>query len=183
MTTTERDSLLLVGVCGPPHGVRGEVKVIPQTDDPQRLLGLERVWLGPTPADAAEIAVVGARPQPGRRGLVVLTRFEGVTDRSAAEALRRLHVYASPDDLPPLEEDEIYLHDLRGLEVLARTGDGAPELVGVVTDVIEGVAQDLLVVRRQGLPDALVPDVEEIVVDVDLDARTITILPPEGLLD
>jgi 16S rRNA processing protein RimM len=183
MPATQHQELLLVGVCGPPHGVRGEVKVIPETDDLQRLLDLEQFWIGTSADDAGERKVASARLQTGRRGPVVLVHFEGLVDREGAETLRRLRVYARPDDLPPLDEGDVYLHDLPGLEVFAETEGGEVERVGVISDVIEGVAQDLFVVRREGQPDALIPDVEAIVTEVDLDARRVTIRPPEGLLD
>jgi len=175
--------LLLVGVCGPPHGVKGEVKVIPETDDPARLLGLERVWVGASAEGAVPFEVSSARMQQGKRGMTALFHFAGIAHREAAEALRRRGVYAAAEDLPPLEEGEAFLHDLPGLAVLVEAEDGSTEAVGTVAEVIEGVAQDLLVVRRDGRPDALVPDVPEIVVAVDFDAGTLTLRPPEGLLD
>lgn len=176
---TQPHDLLLVGVIGPAHGIRGEVKLIPESDDPHRLLGLERVWVGVSAGEAAERAVVGARMQYGRRGPVVLLRLEGVLHRDAAAELRRLRVYALAADLPA-PEGGLYLHDLLGLAVHV---EGEPGPIGTVEEVIEGVAQDLLVVRRPGRPDALVPDVPEIVVDVDPEAGTVTLRPPEGLLD
>lgn len=182
MSTDLQQDLLLVGVCGPPHGVKGEVKVIPETEDPERLLSLERVWVGLSAEEASERKVGKARIQSGKRGAVVLMHFDAVTSRDAAEALRRHRVYARVEDLPALAEGQYFLHDLLGLEVFAESKNGT-ERVGVIADVIEGVAQDLFVVRREGLPDALVPDVDEIVVDIDMEARTLTIRPPEGLLD
>lgn len=183
MTDLDRDNLLLVGVCGPPHGVKGEVKVIPETDDPARLLGLERVWVGASAAEAVEFTVEATRFQQAKRGLVVLLRLAEVPHREAAEILRKRRVYAHAEDLPALEEGGTYLHDLPGLAVLVEDEEGATERVGVVADVMEGVAQDLLVIRREGFPDALVPDVPEIVIDVDLEGGTLTLRPPEGLLD
>jgi len=182
MTDFDRQSLLLIGVCGPPHGVKGEVKVIPETDDPERLLDMQRVWMGASPETAVERVVERSRLQTAKRGLVVLMHFEGVADRDAAETFRRSRVYARIDDLPALGEGQHFLHDMLGLEVFSETDHG-PERVGVIADVIEGVAQDLLVVRREALPDVMVPDVDEIVIAVDIEARTITIRPPEGLLD
>lgn len=183
MEPVDRDSLLLVGVCGPAHGVRGEVKVIPETDDANRLLALERVWVGSSVEVADERAVERARFQTSKRGLTVLLHLAGVASREAADLLRRQRVYALEADLPPADDAPAFLHDLHGLDVFAETDDGAREHVGTVADVIEGVAQDLLVVRRKDRPDALVPDVDAIVVDVNLDARAITLRPPEGLLD
>lgn len=177
--TPAPDSLLLVGTVGRPHGVVGEVKVVPETDDPERLRALERVFVGDAPERAVERAVEGLRFQPTRRGLTALVRLAGIAGRDAADLLRGLNVYAAEDDLPPLDEGEVFLHDLIGLAVVTDEG----EAVGTVTDVLTGGAQPLLVVKRDGKPDALVPDVDEIVTDVDLDAERITIRPPEGLLD
>ena len=177
--TPAPDSLLLVGTVGRPHGVLGEVKVVPETDDPERLRALERVFVGDAPERAEERAVESLRFQPTRRGLTALVRLAGISGRDAADLLRGLHVYAAEDDLPPLDEGEVFLHDLIGLAVVTDEG----EAVGTVTDVLTGGAQPLLVVKRDGKPDALVPDVDEIVTDVDLDAERITIRPPEGLLD
>lgn len=179
MNPISPDSLLLVGTCGRAHGVRGEVKVVPETDDPERLLGLERVFVGAAPERARALTVETIRFQPTRRGLVALVQLDGVVGREGADLLRGQHVYAAEADLPPLDEGEVFLHDLIGLAVVTDVGDA----VGTVDDVLTGGAQPLLVVRREGKPDALVPDVDEIVTDVDLEAARITIAPPEGLLD
>ena len=179
MTSADPDSLLLVGTCGPPHGVRGEIKVIPETDDPERLADLAQVFVGPSPERTRAYAVEAVRLHPTKRGVVALVCFERIADRDAADALRGLGVYAAESDLPALDEGEVFLHDLIGLDVV--TEDGEP--VGTVKDVLTGIAQDLFVVQRDGQPDALVPDVDAIVTEIDLDAERITIRPPEGLLD
>jgi 16S rRNA processing protein RimM len=178
VTPVEPDSLLLVGTCGPPHGVRGELKVIPETDDPERLADLAQVFVGPSPERARVHTVESVRFQPTKRGVVALVRFERIADRETAEALRGLGVYAAESDLPALDEGEVFIHDLIGLDVVTEDG----EAVGTVDDVMMG-AQNVLVIRRDGQPDALVPDVDEIVTEIDLDAERITIRPPEGLLD
>ncbi len=179
MNPVEPDSLILVGTCGPPHGVRGELKVIPETDDPERLADLEEMFLGPSPERARGRAVEGIRFQTTKRGTAALVTFAGVPDREAADALRGLGVYAVESDLPALAEGEVFLHDLLGLGVVTEDGED----VGTVQDVLTGGAQRLLLVKRPGQPDALVPDVDAIVTQIDLDAGQITIRPPEGLLD
>ncbi|MDX1530328.1 MAG: ribosome maturation factor RimM, partial [Rhodothermales bacterium] len=128
---------------------------------------------------ATERAVEAARLQPTKRGPVAVLKLGGVADRDGADTLRRQNVYATEGDIP-LAEGEVYLHDLVGMAVVV---EGAAEPIGTVADVVRGVAQDLLVVERPGQPDALVPDVEEIVVGFDAEARRLTIDPPEGLLD
>jgi 16S rRNA processing protein RimM len=94
------------------------VKVIPETDDPARLLALRRVWLGASVDLAGERAVVGARFQTSKRGLTVLLQLAGVASREAAELLRRQRVYALEADLPPADDAGPLLHDLAGWTVL-----------------------------------------------------------------
>jgi len=184
MPPVSPDDLLLIGRCGRAHGVRGEVKVFPETDDPEQFAGLPRVFVGEAPGAAVERAVEGVRFQPQKGRTLVLLRLGGVASREDAEALRGRYVYAAEADLPPLEEGEVYLHDLVGLAVWTVGEDGAPAgAVGTVRDVLTGGAQLLLVVARDGAPDALVPDTPEIVRAVDLDAGRVLIDPPEGLLD
>lgn len=173
------DALLIVGRVLRAHGVRGEMKVTPETDDPQRFEALERVYVGGSAAAAVEQAVASVRYQPTKRGLLVLLKLADVDTPEAVEALRGSWIFASEADLPPLEEGEVFLHDLVGLDVVTETD----EPVGVVRDVLEGPAQPLYVIARKGRPDVLVPAVPDLVVDVDLEARRITIRPIEGLLD
>ena len=179
------DGLVLMGRCGRAHGVRGEVKVIPETDDPDRFRALRRVFVGPSAAEAEGYDVESLRFQPVKGGTAVVLRFAGRPTREDAEALRGLGVYAREADLPPLEEGEVYLHDLVGLRAVEVDDDGAPTgtTLGTVRDVLEGGAQLLLVVAREGRPDVLVPDVPEIVRAVSLGAGEVRIAPPEGLFD
>jgi 16S rRNA processing protein RimM len=156
------------------------MKVFPETDDPQRLQELAQVYVGESPETARPVKIESVRVQPVRGGVQLLVRFEGVADREQSDALRGLSVFADAEDLPPVEGDEYFLHDLIGLAVYE---DGAEEPVGKVADVLSGVAQDLLVVHRPGGTQVLIPDVPEIVADIDVEAGRIVITPPEGLLD
>lgn len=185
MSNSIADSLLLMGRCGRTHGVRGEVKVFPETDDPDRFLALDRVFVGETPASARERAIERVRLQPQKGRTLVLLHLDGFTTPEEAEALRNLSVFAHEDDLPPLEEGQIYLHDLIGLAVVEVDDNDEPatEVTGTVRDVFDGGAQRLLVVARDGQPDVLVPDVPEIVLEVDLDAARLLVRLPDGLLD
>lgn len=180
------DTLLLVGRCGRPHGVRGEVEVVPETDDPARLAALESFWVGASPERAEERAVESIRFKPFKGGAVTgILKLQGTEGRDGADALRRVNLYADPSALPPLEPGEVYIHDLIGYSVVLQGAQDAPESepVGTVKDVLTGAAYPLFVVAREGQPDALVPDVEPIVVALDPDARRLVIDPPEGLLE
>jgi 16S rRNA processing protein RimM len=177
--------LLLIGRIGRPHGVRGELKVQPVTDDPGRFEDLDRVYVGTDPESAEAMEVAGVRYQYPKGQTIVLLSLEGLDDRDIAEGLRGAGVYASSDDLPSLEADEVYLHDLIGLTVIAADDAGRPagEPLGTVRELFEGAAQNLIVIARPGRSDVLLPDVPEFVIEVDIAGGRLLVRLPEGLLD
>ncbi|MDT0630617.1 ribosome maturation factor RimM [Rubrivirga sp. S365] len=176
------DRLLLMGRIGRPHGVRGEMKVFPETDDPNRLALLDRLFVGESPEAAREVTVEGVRFQYPKGRTVVLLTLDGVDTREGAEDLVGRELYADADDLPALEEGEAFLHDLVGLEVVVVDGEGGVvgEPVGTVRDLYEG-AQLLFAIQRPDGTEVLLPDVDEFVDRLDLDARRLYVRPPEGL--
>ena len=180
---TDSDSLLLMGRLGRPHGIRGDVKVVPETDDPNRFADLERIWLGASPETATERAVKTVRFQYPKGRTVVLLSLAGLDTPEAAGYLRGQNVYAHEGDLPALGEGEAFLHDLAGLAVWRVDDAGEPmERLGTVRDLYDG-AQLLFAIEREGLPEVLLPDVEEFVVAVDLSSRRLLVRPPDGLFD
>lgn len=139
------------------------------SDDPRRFeAGSELVH-----EDGRTLVVETARAHRDR----FLVKFEGLSDRDAAETLRGA-LYVPAEDARELESGEFWEHDLTGLDVV-RAGTG--EVVGTVSHVLPGAAQDLLAVDTPA-GERLVPMVAEIVVEVDPGARRVTIDPPEGLL-
>ena len=166
---------LVVGRIGKAHGLRGEVTVEVRTDDPDLRFAPGAV-LETDPARRGPLTVASGRVQGGR----LVLRFEGVEDRTAAEGLRNtmLIVEADPDELPD-DPDEFYDHQLVGLRVV--TVDGRD--VGTVMEMLHLPTQDVFVVTRADGREALIPFVEEIVPDVDLDEQTVLVDPPEGLLE
>lgn len=176
---TDPDRLVRMGVVGRPHGVSGAVKVAPETDDPARFERLPRVFVGPSPEAAVERAVTGVRFQFPKGRTVVLLSLAGATTREAAEALRGLPVFADVDDLPPLADDEVFLHDLIGFEVVHADSGAA---LGTVRDLYDA-AQLLFAIEPPGGGDlVLLPDVDEFVVETDVPGRRLVVRPPEGLL-
>lgn len=155
-----------------PFGLHGEVKLLAQTDFPERIAQHSTLYLGP---EHRPFPLKQAHPHSG----VILLKFEGIDDMTAAEKLRGLSVTIPEETIAPLATDQYYIHDLIGLQ--ATHVNGAQ--LGVIADVYSGAAQDLIVVRRPGVADVLVPLVKAIVVAVDLTARTVTIDPPAGLFD
>jgi len=166
---------VVVGRVGRAHGVRGEVAVDVRTDDPESrfVVGARLVT---DPAAAGPLTVAATRPHQGR----LLVRFDEVPDRSAADGLRGvlLVVEVSEEDRPP-DPEEFYDHHLVGL----RVQDQAGNVVGEVAEVLHHPAHDVLVVRRTEGPDALVPFVADLVPDVDLEHRRVTVADRPGLLD
>mgnify|MGYP001941262194 CR=1 FL=1 len=163
----------VVGVIGRAHGVKGEVAVEPRTDEPERRFapGVElRIE-----SSGTTVRVRSHRWHSGR----LLVRFEGMSDRNAAEAARggvlvtRVDPRESPED-----EDEYYDRQLVGLDVVSRGDTG----VGVVREVVHLPGQDLLVVEV-GETTRLVPLVRELVPRIDLGAGQIEIADRPGLLD
>jgi 16S rRNA processing protein RimM len=172
---------VIVGRVGRPHGIRGEVVIGVRTDEPDLRFAVgAAVDAGPS-ADGdilpgrAALRIGSARWHSGQ----LLVGFEGITDRTAAGELTGSWLSVDSSQLPATgDPDEFRDHELIGLSV--RTAGG--EAVGVVDDVLHP-GQDLLVVRRPGGEESLVPFVKAIVPEVDVAAGVLVIDPPPGLLD
>lgn len=160
------------------QGLKGEVRIYPNTDFPERFVQPGTRWLLRPGAAAPEpIELKSGRYLEGK-GLYVV-RFAGVGDRTQAESLRDCRLLVRESDRPRLAEDEFHVVDLLGLEVFDQTTD---QLVGVVTDVIPA-GNDLLEVQRPESGKLLIPFVKAIVPIVDLSRHRIEITPPPGLLE
>jgi 16S rRNA processing protein RimM len=166
------------------QGLRGEVRVNPDSDFPERFVeGGTRWLLLPGQTEPQTVELVCGRYLEGK-GLYIL-QLKGIADRNQAEALRGARLLVPVDDRPPLEEDEFHVLDLIGLEVFDQQGT----FVGRVTQVIPA-GNDLLEVERPSPADGitkpdhvLIPFVKAIVPVVDLDQKRIEITPPPGLID
>ncbi|HRO31586.1 MULTISPECIES: ribosome maturation factor RimM [Micrococcaceae] len=171
-TTSPQDSVRVARI-GRPHGIRGDVTVQLYTDDPESRFVPGAVLEGRRGSGGRDgnLTVVRARWNKD----ILLLAFDEVTDRNGAEELRGTELFAAPDE--PGEDEGWYEEDLIGLSVVV---DGAR--VGAVSGLVTGEVQDLLQVTLDSGAEALVPFVEEIVPEVDLDAGTVTLDPPPGLL-
>ena len=160
---------------GRPHGLRGEVTVQVHTDDPEGRFVVGESFTT-EPAATGPLVLRSVRQHQG----IYLLAFEGHTDRTAAEALRgtRLLVADDEDDAAEGEEDGWREDDLVGFAVVLP--DGSP--LGEVSALHVRPVQDLLEVRTPG-GEVLVPFVDELVPEVDEDARRVVVDPPPGLLE
>jgi 16S rRNA processing protein RimM len=169
------DRLVVIGEIVRPHGLRGEVRVIPATDDPDRFARLERCILWDPARDVREPRrILGAR----RQGRAVVVALEGCDTVAAAAALRGRCLAVPERDARPPGPGRVYPWQLAGCRVLTESG----QEVGRVTGVESSPAHDLWVVH-DGRREHLIPAVPAIVLEVDLAGRRVVIRPPEGLLD
>ena len=156
------------------HGLRGEVAADMLTDFPERFDDVAEVTLRRGDEERAA-EVEGHRFHKGR----VLLKFAGVDSMTDAERLRGFDVVVPEEELHELPEDFYYDFDLVGCAVVTTSG----EAVGTVDSVLRTGAAELLSVRRAGGGEVLIPFVDEICPEVDVEARRIVVDPPEGLLD
>lgn len=166
---------IVVGDITAPQGVRGEVRLFPVTDFPERLLEMRTCHLRLRSGEIVSYRVEQVRPHK----TFFLLKLEGINDRDGAEVLRNAAVVIPRSEVMPLPEGRYYAFDLIGMQVLTDTG----EEVGIVHDVLSAPANDVYVVRRPGRPDALIPAVKHIVTSIDAPQKKMVITPLPGLLD
>ena len=177
----------IVGLIRKAQGIRGEVVIEPLTDKPDVVFASgSRVFAGTPNGDLAVVRDVrGAeetptltvsQSKPFKKGLIV--QFEELRDRDSAELWRGRYLLAPFSELPPLQKDEVYLHDLIGMTVVSATG----EKIGSVTTFYElpqGIMLDVKTTRES----VIIPYRPEIVVKTDIGERTIVINDTLGFLD
>ncbi|HLY28978.1 MAG TPA: ribosome maturation factor RimM [Aggregatilineales bacterium] len=161
-----------------PHGVRGDLIVKMMTAFPERMSRLELIYLGINPASPRKLRQKRVTWAKRHKADQWLLHFDEIEDRDAAELLRKLYMFVSLEDAVPLEDDEIYLFQLIGLE--ARTVAG--ELLGRVEDIIETGANDVYVIRGGPYGEVLIPAIPGVVRNINVEAGTITVEPLPGLL-
>jgi 16S rRNA processing protein RimM len=162
----DADDRVEVGYVARAHGVRGELRVATHDPESTSLESAAEVWIG-----GERFAVDRARRVEG----ATLVRLEGVDDRDRAETLRGRPVEVSREALG-LAEGEVLLADMIGCVAVLRDGSPYGRVVGI--DV--GDPQSRLVLH-DGEVERLVPIVDEIVVEVDLEGARVVLDPPEGL--
>ncbi|MFI8340746.1 ribosome maturation factor RimM [Streptomyces sp. NPDC085639] len=166
---------LVVARIGRAHGIKGEVTVEVRTDEPELRLSPGAV-LKTEPATVGPLTIETGRVHSGK----LMLRFAGVKDRTGAEALRNTLLIAEvdPSELPE-EEDEYYDHQLMDLDVVLEDGTE----IGRITEISHLPSQDLFIVERPDGSEVMIPFVEEIVAEIDLEEQRCVITPPPGLID
>lgn len=162
-----------VGTLTRPHGLKGEVCVDWFGENPALLQGAFYLQAGDSPPKAAKAK--NSRMHKGQPLLLL----DHIADRTAAESLRGLKVLVRFDDLPELEDDEVYLHTIIGLDIVLENG----QILGTLDHVEFPADQELWSITHSSGKEILFPAVEEFIVAFEVEQGRIVIAPPEGLLE
>lgn len=167
------EQLLQVGVITQPHGVRGEVKVFPTTDDPVRFKKLKKVILD-TGKEKLDLEVEHVKFFKQ----FVIVKFKEFDNINDIERYKRCLLLVTRENAVSLEEDEYFVADMIGMKVI--TEDGTE--FGTLSDVMETGANDVYVIDSKEHGEVLMPAIKECVLNVDMESGIITVHLMNGLI-
>lgn len=168
------EDLLKVGVITSTHGIRGEVKVFPTTDDAKRFKKLKNVILD-NGKEKIDIEIASVR---FFKNMVIL-KFKGIDDINDVEKYKKAELYVTRENAVPLKKDEYFIADLIGIEVTSDEG----EALGVIDDVLQTGANDVYVIKKAGCQDLLVPAIKACIKEVDIENQKMIVHLLAGLRD
>ncbi len=166
------EQFLQVGVISSTHGIRGEVKVFPTTDDPMRFKKLKKVLLD-TGRERLELEVQSVRFFKQ----FAIVKFKGIDNINDIERYKGKGLFVPREDAVPLGEDEYYIADLIGMEVFTEDGH-----FGVVRDVMETGANEVYIVESDEHGEVLIPAIRQCVLDVNVEEKKMKIRLLDGLI-
>ena len=166
--------LLEVGKIVNTHGLRGEVKVVPWTDYPEVFEDIETVYIKKK-SDYERLDIAGIKYQ--KNNLII--RFAQLKDINEAEKYKNRVLYAERTSLGELPEGVYYIADLIGLDVVKEDG----EKVGIISDVFNTGSNDIYEVKREGQKNLLLPVIDDVVLNIDVENKKVTVRMMEGLED
>ena len=156
------------------HGSRGEVRVIPTTDFvDERFAKAAKLYLDESQGEPLELTIESARPHKGS----ILVKFVGYDNINDVEAFRNHKLMVSEDDQQPLEDGSYYYHQIIGLTV--KTVDGRE--LGKIKEILSPGANDVWVVQRPKHSDLLLPKIDDVIKNVDLENGIVEVELLEGL--
>lgn len=168
------EEILQVGVISSTHGIRGEVKVFPTTDDPGRFKKLKHVILD-TGKEQKNLEITGVK---FFKQFVIL-KFKGIDNINDIEKYKGKSLYVTRENAVRLKKDEYFIADLVGMQVFLE--DGTP--FGVLTDVMKTGANDVYCIQTQEHGEVLIPAIGECILDVDVEGQKMTIHLMPGLVE
>ncbi|OGP82472.1 MAG: 16S rRNA processing protein RimM [Deltaproteobacteria bacterium RBG_16_54_11] len=168
------ENRIVIGRVSRPHGLKGEIRIeYFNPEDPHLFSRYQMIFIQGDTGSPQPYRPIAVRPHKK----FILALLEGIRTREEAEQLRGKAVLVDPAELPPLDEDEYYWHEILGMRVVTEAGGN----VGEITEVLPTGSNDVYVVR-EGEKEFLIPAIKEVIISIDKKARTIVIRPLEGLL-
>lgn len=167
------EELLQVGIISSTHGIRGEVKVFPTTDDVNRFRELKEVILD-TGREQLPLKIQNVK---FFKQFAIL-KFQGIDNINDIEKYKGKSLFVTRDQAVPLGEDEYYIADLIGMEVTLEDGS----YFGELKDVLETGANDVYVIETEEGKEVLVPAIHQCILDVDVEEKKMRIHLLDGLL-
>jgi 16S rRNA processing protein RimM len=167
------NNFLRVGVISSTHGIKGEVKVFPTTDDANRFKTLDQVVLD-TGKDFLTLEIEGVK---FFKQMVIL-KFKGIDDINEIEKYRGKDLLVSRENAVKLEKDEYFIFDLIDSEVYTDEGNK----LGTLIEIITTGANDVYVVKMENGKEVLLPSIKECILDIDVENKKITVHVMNGLL-
>ena len=168
------NDLLRVGVITQTHGIRGEVKVFPTTDDPNRFKDLKKcIIMGKREQINVTVESVKFFKQ------YVILKFKEFSNINDIEVYTKCDLCVTRENAVPLEEGEYFICDLVGLDVITDEGEN----IGKLKDVLETGANNVYIVETKDGDEVLIPVIDQCIFAHDLDKGTITVHLLDGLLD
>lgn len=165
---------LQVGVISSTHGVRGEVKVFPTTDDVNRFKKLKEVILVTEKTEKVlKITSVKFFKQ------FAILKFEGIDSLNDVEAYKGGQLYVTRKNAIKLSKDEYFIADLIDLQVV----DEEEREIGILTDVMKTGANDVYIVKNEEGKELLFPAIKECILDIDFEKKKMKVHIMDGLLD
>ena len=163
-----------IGLITSTHGVHGEVKVFPTTDDPRRFKKLREVFVD-TGKERVTLEIEGVK---FFKQFVIL-KFKGIDTLNDVEKYRKARLIVSRDNAVRLRRDEYFIADLCGLEVFDESGD----LIGILREVLETGANDVYVIDLKDGRELLLPAIKQCILEVNVEDGFMKVHVLDGLLD
>lgn len=163
------DKMIVIGKIGAPQGVRGEVRLIPLTDFPERFKTLKTALLD----DGTSLQVESVRYHQQ----FVLLKFKGLDDRNSIEHLKNKLIQIERKDLMPLPEGHFHIFDIIGLTVY----NEQEECLGKISDVLQTGSNDVYVVEQKDKQPLLIPGLKTVVLNIDIAAGKMIVKLQEEL--
>ncbi len=168
------NDLFRVGVIANTHGIRGEVKVYPTTDDLNRFDQLKEVILD-TGRERINLQVQGVRYFKN----MAILKFKGIDNINDVEKYKGKDLLVTRENAVPLEENEYYIVDLIDMEVYNEDGSR----LGILNDVMQTGANDVYVIALENGKELLLPNIDQCILDVNTEENKMTVHVLEGLTD